>query len=345
MRRLVLIAMVLLVTASAAGAGWMMHWLDRPLPVPAGGHVLEIRPGQSLSSVTQDLATARVMDHPRIFLLWARSRGAATRIHAGEYRLDPGIDPRRLVDMLVTGRVVMHSLTLLEGWTVRDIRAALASAPGLVQTLTSRDPAALAGELGIDYPSAEGAFFPDTYRFPRGTTDRQLLLMAHAALRTHLAQAWAMREQQDVLQSPYELLILASIIEKETGLATERAMISGVFTRRLRRGMRLQTDPSVIYGLGDDFSGPLSRADLVAETPWNTYTRDGLPPTPIAAPGREALLAAARPAGGSALYFVASGSGDGSHVFSDTLAEHNRAVRAWRQRRVPNHASGEIREP
>ena len=224
------------------------------------------------------------------------------------------------------GRVRLHALTVLEGWTVRDLLAALAKHPAIRQTLNVETPIELAAALELEYPHAEGWFFPETYRFPRGTTDVQFLRTAHELMRRRLADAWSTRALVPSLKDSYGALILASIVERETALDSERRQIAGVFIRRLQKGMRLQTDPTVIYGLGASFDGNLTRRHLKTDSPYNTYTRRGLPPTPISLPGEAALRAAVNPDSGEALYFVASGRGDGSHVFTKTLEEHNAAV-------------------
>lgn len=332
MRRALLIVMVGLAgfaVAGLAGVQMLRSWLEQPLAVPTAGEVLEVTPGTSLARVAEGLAKQGILEWPTVLTGWARFTGDASRIKAGEYLLEPGLTPAGLLELLVSGRVILHSLTIVEGWSVRDIVAALHAHPAIVTTLDTRSPDELARRLELGYDSAEGWFFPDTYRFPKGTTDRDMLIRAYRTMQAQVEQAWAQRVPDLPLKEPYELLILASIVERETGLATERPAVAGVFVRRLRIGMRLQTDPTVIYGLGERFDGNLVRRDLEADTPWNTYTRAGLPPTPIAVPGAESLQAVARPAEGTALYFVATGRPDGSHRFSDTLDEHNAAVRSY----------------
>ena len=248
-------------------------------------------------------------------------------IRAGEYRLTPGLTPPQVLELFASGDVIQYPLTIVEGWTWRDLKAALDRDPVLIpdRELVSGSPVSL---LDPDNPHAypEGWFLPETYLFVRGDTQRDLLARAYRAMQAELDAVWTARDDDLPLETPYELLILASIVEKESALEEERDDIAGVFVRRLQRGWRLETDPTVIYGLGESFDGDLRRRDLVADTPYNTYTRFGLPPTPIAMPSAGALRAASRPADGSAMFFVASG--DGGHVFSDTLEEHNRAVRA-----------------
>jgi UPF0755 protein len=245
---------------------------------------------------------------------------------AGEYRLAPVMRPRELLELLASGRVITYRLTLVEGWNFRQVAQLLDGNEVLEHRFELSDAAqwpALAAELDIEHP--EGWFLPETYQFVRGDSDLDLLRRAHRAMRQALEEAWAGRREDSPLQSPYELLVLASIIEKETALDEEREQIAGVFSRRLQRGMRLQTDPTVIYGIGESFDGDIRRRDLQTDTPYNTYTRHGLPPTPIAMPSHASLWAAARPADGDTLYFVADGKG--GHTFSATLAEHQAAVR------------------
>ncbi|MFW2403176.1 MAG: endolytic transglycosylase MltG [Gammaproteobacteria bacterium] len=326
MIRRLLIA-VLLIAAAAAGATWWFNAsLDERLAVPEAGYALEIRRGSSLTSIADELSAAGIVTHPRLVSWYGRLTGEAERVQAGEYRLEPGVTARSLLQQLVSGQVVLHALTILEGWTVRELLIALAENPAIEHTLGVETPEELAQALDLDAPHAEGWFFPDTYRFPRGTTDREVLMVAHDLMRQKLAETWAARAPDTNLATPYEALILASIVERESALASERPQVAGVFTRRLERGMRLQTDPTVIYGLGSDFDGNLTRRHLKTDTPYNTYTRSGLPPTPIALPGEGALLAAVNPDDGRTLYFVATGRDDGSHVFTETLEEHNAAV-------------------
>ena len=328
MRRSLLIAVVTALTVAAA-ALWVRSYLATPLTIPADGYRLDVAPGTAWSAVTRLLALDGITPWPAVLRVYGQLTGQASRIKAGEYQLVPGTTPASLLRELVAGRVILHKLTLVEGWSVRDMLRALRAEPDIAKTLKAEETADLAIELGLPWASAEGAFLPETYLYARGTSDRELLLRAHTALTERLALAWDSRQSGLPLANPYELLILASIIERETALPSERPLIAGVFVRRLRAGMRLQTDPTVIYGLGSSFDGNLTRRHLETDSPWNTYTRDGLPPTPIAMPGGAAIDAAAGPAGGRALFFVASGAGDGSHRFSDTLREHEAAVRDY----------------
>jgi UPF0755 protein len=279
------------------------------------------------------LREAGVRDgHELEWQLLARQLGAAGRIQVGEYALEPGTTPRQLLARLRDGKVVRHRFTIVEGWNIRELRAALARATPLRQTTTALDDAALMAALGREGVHPEGRFLPETYAYTHADSDLDLLRRANADLEAALDAAWASRAPDLPLADREQALVLASIVEKETGIAEERPQIAGVFTRRLKIGMRLQTDPTVIYGMGRDYAGNIRRSDLTTDTPYNTYTRDGLPPTPIAMAGAAALQAATHPAPGDTLYFVAVGDGSGRHVFSRTLAEHQAAVRAYVQR-------------
>ena len=302
----------------------------QPLSIPPDGLWLEVRPGASLAAVARDLADRGALEQPRLLTYVGRARGDATQIKAGEYLLENGLSGLGLLDRLVAGEVHLHQLTVIEGWRFSELLAAVRGHEAI--SATELDAPQLMEAVGSPGVHPEGQFAPDTYSFPRGTPDVDVLTQAHAAMKTNLETVWASRNPRAVVESSYEALILASIIEKETALASERRAIAGVFNRRLDRGIRLQTDPTVIYGLGEAFDGNLRRADLSRDTPYNTYTRSGLPPTPIAMPGLESLRAAVDPEAGSALYFVASGEPDGSHVFSDTLEQHNRAVARYLER-------------
>lgn len=328
MRR-ILLSLFILAVLVAGGAMGTRYLLERPMALPGGHYRIDVPVGSSLGEVSRQLANDGLLQWPLLLNAYGRLTGAASRIRAGEYQFDGTVTPLQVLDTMVAGRVLLHALTLVEGWTVTDVLAATRRNPELVQTLKARDAQSLAAELALEYPSAEGAFLPETYHFPRGTTDREILLNAHQALRKALDAAWSSRDLELPLSTPYELLILASIVEKETGVPAERPLIAGVFARRLRLGMRLQTDPTVIYGLGARFDGDLTRRHLETDTPWNTYTRDGLPPTPIAMPGVAALQATSRPVDSGALYFVATGDGTGAHRFSSTLDEHLAAIRDY----------------
>lgn len=333
-RRFGLVLALLLVGAGIAGAayGWALRWYHAPIPALESSTVIEISSGEPLGSVADRLARRGLLAHPRVFSFLARRAGKAGRIRAGEYAIEPGTSPAALLDQLVEGRVVLHPVTLVEGWTIAEALAAIQANEVLKPTLRGGIDAAVMTRLGSGGLAPEGEFFPDTYLLPRGASDLEVLKLAHARMIDRLTAAWASRRQDLPLATPYEALVLASIIEKETGAPEERPRIAAVFINRLRRGMRLQTDPTVIYGLGDAYDGSLHKRDLLADTPYNTYTRGGLPPTPIALPGEAALEAAVRPSESEDLYFVATGLGDGRHEFSRTLAEHNAAVARYLQR-------------
>lgn len=322
-----LVAVVGLLGCAAAATAWW--WLDQPLALARPQVELSVEPGATPREVAQAWVDAGVQTEATWLYAWFRASGQDRRIRAGSYEVHAGVTPRSLLAALVQGRERLLTVRLLEGWTLRQARAALAAAPDLRPTTTGWDDARLMQELGEPGRAAEGRFFPDTYAYARGVSDLTVLRRAHRTMQRQLAAAWADRAPDTPLKSADEALILGSIVEKETGVAADRGLIAGVFANRLRRGMPLQTDPTVIYGLGVRFDGNLRKRDLLADTPFNTYTRNGLPPTPIALPGLASLRAAVRPEATRALYFVARG--DGSSVFSETLAEHNRAVNRYQR--------------
>lgn len=329
-------AALLLALAAVLGAVlWMAVQLDRmrlePLVLACDPETLVLEPGTSFAQLAERLTHRGWVEHPRALRLYARATGLAGSIQAGEYAVEPGMSLADLLAAMAAGEVRSHSLTVVEGWTYRELLAAVAAEPAISHTLGEVSGEQLMEQLGHPDQHPEGRFLPETYRFPRGTTDLQFLGRAYQAMQRALQGEWRDRAPDLPYETPYQALIMASIIEKETGVAAERPQIAGVFVRRLRRGMRLQTDPTVIYGLGEAFDGDLRYRDLRQDTPYNTYTRGGLPPTPIALPGRAAIHAALHPADGDALYFVSRG--DGSHVFSATLEEHNRAVRRYQKGR------------
>ena len=322
-----------LVAAAAAAslltlAGLYTHRMALESPFAEGSvdRTVIVEPGDSLNAVVRRLQDQEILARPWLFKLAAFAAGASGRVQAGEYRIATGDTHSLLLDRMVRGEVVQYYFTIIEGWTVRELLEALSSATALIPTLETHDPAVLAHKLNLAYPHAEGWFFPDTYAYTRGETDADLLLRAHELMDKRLMGAWEKRAADLPFGDPYEALILASIIERETGLDEERPVIAGVLARRLQGQMRLQVDPAVIYGLGDAYAGDITRVHLREDTPYNTYTRYGLPPTPISLPGNASLEAAAHPRPGSFLYYVASANLDGSHVFTDTLAEHNAAV-------------------
>jgi UPF0755 protein len=332
-RVLLILPLALLSLGAAVYLDFRAVWLE-PLAVPADGARLEVPAGVAIEGVSRSLSQRELMRSSFYLAIYARLTGAASKIKAGEYLIAPGTHPAELLDQMVKGQVIRYSLTIVEGWTFRQMLAAVHAHGELEHTLQGLDDGVIMARLGRPDAHPEGRFFPDTYFFSSGTTDLAFLKRAMDTMDRRLQQTWNQRVDDLPLKDPYEALILASIIEKETGLAGERREIAGVFTRRLRIGMRLQTDPTVIYGLGEFFDGDLRRRDLVQDTPYNTYVHHGLPPTPIALPGAESLAAAVDPAPGDALYFVADGSG--GHVFSANLQDHNRAVRRYQLKRSEN---------
>ncbi len=319
------------IICASLGVGWFLmqfnHFIESPLQLPEDGVLYHLQPGMTTRVLADDLQKQGYLEEPLYLRLFARWEGMAHRLKAGEYFIPVGTRPKQLLELLVSGKVTRYSQTLIEGWTFRQVLAALAGSSDLEQTLQGRSTEQIMEELGRPGEHPEGRFLPDTYHFPKGTTDLDFLKRAYQAMERKLKQKWDERDPDLPLASPYEVLILASIVEKETGLASERPIIAGVFIRRLRKGMKLQTDPTVIYGLGESFDGNIRRRDLKRDTPYNTYLHKGLTPTPIAMPGSDALDAVVHPAEGDSLFFVAKG--DGSHYFSKTLAEHNRAVRKY----------------
>jgi len=288
--------------------------------------LIEVTPGTTYTRIVSKLASDGIITHPFDSRLHGRLSGDANKIQAGEYELVPGITSRDLLAILVAGDVVFHQVALLEGWTLSQALEVIQGHEMIEITLDPNDRESLQALLGAEsYP--EGLVFPDTYNFSRGTTDSDILLRANNMMDQVLAEEWQSRDVGLPYNSPYDALIMASIIEKETGLASERQQIAGVFIRRLQQGMRLQTDPTVIYGLGEEYDGNLTRADLRELTPYNTYRINGLPPTPIALPGRDSIFASLHPDQSDTLYFVAKG--DGSHYFSNSLEEHEQAVRQY----------------
>ncbi|PYC24623.1 endolytic transglycosylase MltG [Aquipseudomonas alcaligenes] len=333
---LLAIGLALLVLASAL-AGWRLHSaLNQPLRLE-GERLVEVVPGDTPGGLLNRLESEGVLDGAFWLRLYWRFNLPGQALHSGEYRLTPQQRARDLLDLWRRGEVVQYSLTLVEGWSFRQVRAALARQEALKQSLADLDDQALMARLDLAGVSPEGRFFPDTYRYVRGMSDLDLLRQARDRLDQVLQEEWARRAEGLPYRKPYDALIMASMVEKETGVAEERGQIAGVFVRRLRSGMRLQTDPTVIFGLGERYNGNLTRAHLQESTPYNTYVIDGMPPTPIALAGREAIHAALNPVDGRSLYFVARG--DGSHVFSETLEQHNRAVREYQLKRRADYRS------
>ncbi len=320
-------AAVVLATLGFLGAGYL--WVQSPLLMNAPVVDVTIAQGSSARQVANTLQQAGVNTPPSLLYWWFRLSGQSRAIKAGSYEVEAGTSPQSLLRKLVSGDQALRSVTLVEGWNFRQMREALSKAQNLKPDSAAWTSEALMAQLGRPGIHPEGRFFPDTYSYPKGSSDTAVLQQAMRAMDQHLNAAWSVRNPQLVLKSPEEALVLASIIEKETGKPSDQGQISAVFHNRLLIGMRLQTDPTVIYGMGDAFDGNLRRADLLADTPYNTYTRAGFPPSPISMPGKAALLAAVQPASSKALYFVARG--DGSSEFSESLDAHNRAVNKYQR--------------
>lgn len=315
---------LLLILVLGGGRFWLFQQrLNAPLNLQSS-YVLNVVPGSNFTRLIRQLREEGIVDNEDL-LYYVRYHDLANQIRAGEYELVAGMTPLAMLQLVLDGKVIEYQIRLGEGWTLREALLAVQAHPAIATTLDADDPAALQTAFGTShYP--EGLFFPETYNFTRGTTDHELMQRAQVLMSNTLAQAWAERDAGLPYMTEYEVLVMASIIEKETGLSSEQPEIAGVFVRRLQQNMRLQTDPTVIYGVAN-FDGNLTRAHLQTDTPYNSYTREGLPPTPIALPGRGAIFASVHPAQGNALYFVAKG--DGSHYFSATLEEHNAAVKQY----------------
>jgi len=326
-------AVVVVLVLAAGIALWQVaQFLHAPLSVPEDGAEFAIAPGTPFRSVSRELEDRGIVSNATLLRAYARVTGRANSVQAGEYLIKQGTTPADLLQQFTRGDVLLYSFTLVEGWNQWDLLRALEADPHIDAAMSGDDWPALLAELGASVSYPEGLFLPETYHFARGTTDRALLKQAYELMQTVLAEEWRGRDPDLPVGTPYEALILASIVEKETARADERNRIAGVFARRLQKHMRLQTDPTVIYGIGPGFNGNLTRRDLQTDTPYNTYTRSGLPPTPIAMPGRDAIHAALHPEPGNELYFVATGLGDGSHKFSATKAEHDTAVAEYLKR-------------
>lgn len=318
---------VVVALLGAVVIGWQFYSLkSKPLALTEP-QLFEVKPGASLGQVANGLQARGLISYPRYLTIWGRLRGAAGQLHVGEYRIEPGMTALDLLDRMVKGQVIQYSLTVVEGWTFKQMMEAIRSNSKLQQTLAGLSDGEIMAKLGHPDEHPEGRFYPDTYNFPSGMSDADFLKRAYDAMSARLEQEWSQRGKELPYKSAYEALTMASIIERETAVAAERDEIAGVFVRRLQQGMKLQTDPTVIYGMGDHYDGNIRRSDLLTDTPYNTYTRYGLPPTPIAMPSGEAIHAALHPVEGRSLYFVARG--DGTHYFSATLAEHEQAVRIY----------------
>lgn len=327
MKRFSIPSLVLMALIILSVCGYQ-EFMQKPLMLNTESINYVVKPGMNIKTISRDLEQRGLMSQPAwMFQLYARATRKAASIKAGEYQLQSGITLPELLTQLVEGKVLLHAFTIVEGLTVQQLLNSLADNPDIVKTLHEPSVSSMANALGLD-KNGEGLFLPETYRFPAGTTDIDFLKRAYQQMQQKLQQAWEQRAENLPYKTPYEALIMASIIEKETAAADERPDIAGVFVRRLQKGMRLQTDPTVIYGLGDQFDGNLRKKDLRHDTPYNTYTRFGLPPTPICLPSFESIEAALHPAEGDSLYFVATGE-NGRHVFSSNLNDHNKAVRRY----------------
>jgi UPF0755 protein len=328
-----LLGIIIFVLSLLLAWGWLEYddFVHKPLDLPSGGLNYQLLSGTTVKGLANDLQQQGIIQRPLLLEFLGRWNGKASQLKAGEYHLPEGTTPPMLLEILSSARVVQYPLTIVEGWTFKQMMAVVRANPVLKQTLKGVDDAQIMQRLGLDGEHPEGRFYPDTYHFPRGTTDVEFLLRAYRRMQNTLQASWAQRAADSPLKSPYEALILASIIERETGLPHERKRIAGVFIRRLKRGMLLQTDPTVIYGMGEAYDGNIRKRDLLRDTPYNTYRHKGLTPTPIAMPSRAAIDAALHPESGKALYFVATG--EGGHYFSETLEEHNKAVRKYQLKR------------
>ncbi|WP_017462261.1 endolytic transglycosylase MltG [Dyella ginsengisoli] len=329
-------ALILLSLLAALAAAWLWRDLDRfgrtPLDIVSAGQTIDVARGTGFKQIVDELRS-RGLSHaaPLYWRALAEQMHVAGRLHAGEYALLPGLTPRSLLENMAAGRVLQHDFTIIDGWTFAELRAALDKASPLRHLTRGMDNATIMRKIGAPGEMPEGRFLPETYAYVKGDSDLDVLKRSYAAMHKTLDALWPGRDQGLPLTTPYDALILASIVEKETGRADERKRIAGVFVRRLEHHMLLQTDPSVIYGMGASYTGNIHKRDLTTDTPYNTYTRPGLPPTPIALPGKPAIEAALHPASGDELYFVAKG--DGTHVFARTLAEHDRNVDCYQLKR------------
>jgi len=338
LQRMCLAALLLVAASIAAG----FYFLQKPLSLPAANNIYEVKAGASLGQVSRSLAREGMLDCAPCLLVYARLSNK-TLIKAGEYELTTGLTPLQLLAMLHRGNVIQHQVTLVEGRSFRQGLQALWNEEKLEKKLLNLSDAQIREQLGVSESHLEGLFFPDSYSYTVGISDADILRQAYQRMQEVLREEWELRDASLPYKNPYEALIMASIVEKETGVPEERSAIAGVFVRRLQKGMKLQTDPTVIYGLGDTYRGNITRKHLQQDNPYNTYTRYGLPPTPIALPGREAIHAALHPLTGDDLFFV--GKGDGHHYFSATLAEHEKAIRQYQlQRKKDYHSAPPVKK-
>lgn len=320
LKKLVILGVIVLLGTSV----WLAYYAVTPLNLKPSSQEIIIAPKSSLKSIANQLVAQDVLKEPWGFIVLAKVLKKEPTLQAGNYTLNKNVSPYQLLLSLNNGKATQGSLTFIEGRTFAQMRQKIKQNDAVKQTVTSLSESEILKQLGSTYTKAEGLFFPDTFYFDRGTADTVVLQRSYDAMQSKLAKAWEERAPNLPYKNSYEALIMASIVEKETGKASERPMIAGVFINRLRKGMRLQTDPTVIYGMGEAYNGNIRKKDLLTDTPYNTYTRDGLPPTPIAMPGLAAIEAALHPEDTKALYFV--GKGDGSHAFTNNLQDHNRAV-------------------
>jgi UPF0755 protein len=326
MTRKIIALVILLVLISATG---LAYYAFQPLSLPSTTFEFDLKPGSSLGSTARELHQSGLLDQEWPFVLFARLSGKAMQLKAGNYELKHPVTPLRLLQIMTKGEFSQRKIRVIEGWTFRQFRSALDDDRYLAHVTSGMSDQEILRKIGAVENHPEGLFFPDTYQFVAGSSDLAILQTAYRTMQQHLQEVWSTREANLPIQTPYQALILASIVEKETGTANDRSMIAGVFVNRLRKNMLLQTDPTVIYGIGEKFDGNLRKRDLLADTPYNTYRRRGLPPTPVSLPGMAALRATLHPAQTDALYFVARG--DGSSQFSSSLVKHNRAVNQYQK--------------
>ena len=334
LKKIISFCILLFVLAAGLSTWGMLRWIDTPIlsatPEQATQSIeFTIKAGSHVRSAARQMANAGVPLHPVLFEVLARATGKANKLKAGSFEVQGQDTPRQILAKIVDGKFSMASLSVIEGWSFKQMRNAIDAHPAIQHDSIALSNQELMRKIGSSYTHPEGLFFPDTYRFAKNSSDLQIYQQAYQAMQTHLEQAWNQRDQDMPYKDAYQALIMASIVEKETGQASDRTMVASVFVNRLRIGMMLQTDPTVIYGMGERFQGNIRKSDLTTDTPYNTYTRAGLPPTPISLPGVAAIKAALHPEPSRALYFVARG--DGSSVFSDNLDAHNRAVNQYQR--------------
>lgn len=328
--KLLALAVLLALALAGAGAGWLWNFAHAPLALESLPREFSVESGSSLQAAARRMTEAQVLSEPWQFVILARALGKSADIKAGEYRIEQELTPLGLLDKITRGDVSQSAITFVEGWTFRQLRAALDQHPSLVHETSTLSEREILERISAAETHAEGLFFPDTYSFDKGSSDIEVLARAYEQMKAHLARLWSERAENLPLQNPYEALIMASIVEKETGQPPDRGLVAAVFINRLRINMKLQADPTVIYGLGEKFDGNLRKTDLVTDQPYNTYSRVGLPPTPIAMPGLDSLSAVLNPADSEVLYFVARG--DGTSHFSESLSEHNKAVAKYQKK-------------